>query len=123
MISNGTILSPKIIDLIKRYEIKMTVSLDGPPEINDRLRIARSGQPITQRVAENIRILKEETGQPGQIEGTYTRLHVEERVSVADVMDYVLNELGIHLLHMPINVLGKSNQHDPLAVRPEDFDI
>jgi uncharacterized protein len=123
MISNGTILTPKIIDLIKRYEIKMTVSLDGPPEINDRLRIARSGKPVTQRVAENIRILKEETGQPGQIEGTYTRLHVEERVSVADVMDYVLNELGIHLLHMPINVLGKSNRHDPLAVRPEDFDI
>ena len=58
-----------------------------------------------------------------EIEGTYTQLHVEERVSVADVMDYVLNELGIHLLHMPINVLGKSNRHDPLAVRPEDFDI
>jgi radical SAM protein with 4Fe4S-binding SPASM domain len=38
-------------------------------------------------------------------------------------MDYVLDELGIHLLHMPINVLGRSNRHDPLAIRTEDFDI
>jgi uncharacterized protein len=123
IITNGTVLSPKIINLIKRYNLKMTVSLDGPPRINDKLRLARSGEPITRRVEENIRILKEETGQPGQIEGTYTRLHVEEGVSVGDVMDYVLETLGIHLLHMPINVLGKSNRHDPLAVRKEDFEV
>jgi uncharacterized protein len=121
MITNGTVLTPRIIDLIKRYDLKMTVSLDGPPEINDKLRIARSGEPITRRVEENIRILREETGQPGQIEGTYTRLHVEQGVRIVDLMDYVRDTLGIQLLHMPINVLGKSNRHDPLAVRGEDF--
>jgi uncharacterized protein len=121
IITNGTVLTPRIIDLIKRYDLKMTVSLDGPPEINDKLRIARSGEPITRRVEENIRILREETGQPGQIEGTYTRLHVEEGVQIVDLMDYVRETLGINLLHMPINVLGKSNRHDPLAVRGEDF--
>jgi uncharacterized protein len=122
IITNGTVLSPRIINLIKSYDLKMTISLDGPPRINDKLRPARSGEPTTRQVEENIRILREETGQPGQIEGTYTRLHVEEGVRVVDVMDYVIETLGIHLLHMPINVLGRSNRHDPLAVRGEDFD-
>jgi sulfatase maturation enzyme AslB (radical SAM superfamily) len=121
MITNGTILSPKIIELVKRYDLKLTISLDGPPRINDKLRPARSGEPTTRQVEENIRILQAETGQPGQIEGTYTRLHIEEGVSVVDVMDYVLRALGIHILHMPINALGRSNRHDPLALRGEDF--
>lgn len=123
IITNGTVMSQTIIDMIRRYEIRVTVSIDGPPEINDRLRISRAvlDKGTSKIVEENIRWLKAETGQPAQAEGTFTRLHVEERCSVNDVLDYLVSTFSIGQLHMPINVVSTTGIHDPYALREEDF--
>ena len=39
VVTNGTILTDGLLETIKEFNIKMTVSLDGPKEINDRLRV------------------------------------------------------------------------------------
>lgn len=122
--TNGTVFTPAIAEMIRRYELKVTVSLDGPPEINDKLRISRSPSKsgITRLIEDNIRELKSLTGQPVQVEGTYTRLHVEERCSVNDVLDYISDTLGIGQLHMPLNVVTSAADVDTYALGPEHFD-
>jgi sulfatase maturation enzyme AslB (radical SAM superfamily) len=106
LITNGTVLSEEIIELILTFDIKVTVSLDGPPQITNRLRPSRLGGIPTGAVVEaHVRELKRRTDQPRQIEATFTNLHLAENVSVVDLLDYINDCLGITLLHMPLNVL------------------
>ena len=42
--TNGTLLNDRILEVIKKYHIKLTISLDGMKEINDYNRKFRSGQ-------------------------------------------------------------------------------
>lgn len=121
--TNGTVLNEKILELIATYDIKVTVSLDGPPEVTDALRPSRAGFRTSAKVEETIRALRESVDQPGQIEGTYTRVHVQNGCSVVDVLEYV-GSLGVTMLHMPVNVLaaeGPHNRADPQAVLPEQL--
>jgi uncharacterized protein len=66
-------------------------------------------------------VLRAETGQPGQIEGTFTRLHAELGISVVDVLEHVRTKLGVNAVHLPVNVMGSSSA-DSFAVRPEDME-
>lgn len=54
MITNCASLSPACIDIIRRYHIKLTISLDGPQCINDSLRVDKSGHGTFERVLKNI---------------------------------------------------------------------
>lgn len=47
IITNGTLLSPKNVDLLARLRATVTISLDGPPEINDRMRPAKNKSSTT----------------------------------------------------------------------------
>lgn len=119
LVSNGTVMSPRIVDLIHRWQIEVTVSLDGPPEIHDRLRRRLGGGGSSQLIVDNVRLLREETGQPNQIEGTYTRLHVEHGVSVVDLLSYVRDVLGVPQLHLPMNVLGTATGAETWSLGPK----
>ncbi len=46
MTTNATLLDDEIIDLIKRYNFGLMVSLDGPPEVQDRMRPFADGRRI-----------------------------------------------------------------------------
>jgi uncharacterized protein len=125
MSTNGTVLNEDIIQMIQEFDIKVTVSCDGPPEITDRLRPMRSGDSPSRTLVKNVQELRRRTDQPGQIEGTYTALHVEENFSVTHVLDYVRDELGAVALHMPPNVLSADGPHDrsdPHGIGPEHLD-
>ena len=123
--TNGTVLNEDIIQMINDFDIKVTVSCDGPPEITDRLRPMRSGEPASRSIVENVREMRRRTDQPGQIEGTYTALHLEEDCRITDVLDYVHDELGAVALHMPPNVLSAEGPHDrrdPHGIGPEHME-
>jgi len=123
-ITNGTVMTPEIIAMIRAYDIKITVSLDGPPAITDHLRPMRDPNAggTTRLVTDNIRRLRQETNQPAQIEGTYGRAHVEQRCTVTDILRYVSDELGVSQIHLPLNSLGSAGEADPHAIRDEDFE-
>jgi uncharacterized protein len=103
--TNGTILNDDIIALINAFDLKVTVSIDGPPAITNLLRPMRNGKVTSDVLVTNLRRMIDETGQPSQIEGTYTDTHVAMDHSVKDVVDYISNEFCVPLLHMPCNVL------------------
>lgn len=101
VVTNGTLFSERIADAIRRWSIAVTVSLDGPRAIHDANRVFRAGDGSFDRVVETVRAMKARTGQPAQVEGTYTRAHLEAGFSLRDFMDFLANDLDVHLLHMP----------------------
>lgn len=116
--TNGTILNDDIVSLINEFDLKVTVSIDGPPEITNILRPTRNGKVTSDLLSVNLRRMIAETGQPSQMEGTFTDTHVSMGYSVTDVVDYISAEFCVPLLHMPCNVLPgdkagiKENGHE-----------
>jgi uncharacterized protein len=123
--TNGTVLTDNILKMIGDFSIKVTVSCDGPPDITDQLRPMRNGGAVSRIIAENVRKMRDDTGQPCQIEGTYTALHVQEDCRIVDVLDYAYRELGVVAVHMPPNVISADGPHDrsdPQGIRPEHLE-
>jgi uncharacterized protein len=55
--TNGTILSPQIVDFLSDESWRVVVSIDGAPTSHDRHRKDKSGRPTQETVAQNIAIL------------------------------------------------------------------
>lgn len=115
--TNGTVIGPEVIDLVNGYGLRVTVSCDGPPDVVDALRPRRSGEGIGHLLERNIAALRAATGQPTQIEGTFTAEHLRRGVTVRDVMSYCLEVLGAPVLHMPVNALAEDGPHDRVDPR------
>ncbi len=54
IITNGTLLTEKNVDLLARIGATVTISLDGPPEINDHMRPTKNGASSTALVVEGL---------------------------------------------------------------------
>ena len=104
MVSNGTVVNQRLIGLINKYNINITISLDGPAIVNDKMRIFRDGSGTEKCISENIKLLREETGQPSLIEATYHRGHEESKIKIKDIISYGKNKFGINNFHiMPVS--------------------
>ncbi|MGX7025993.1 radical SAM/SPASM domain-containing protein [Vagococcus hydrophili] len=99
-VTNGTVLSAKIIELIKKHNIIITISLDGPKEIHDCNRSFLNDTGTFERIIKNIKKLKVETGQPQQIEATYNQEHVKHNISIIKLIEYIktqFEDVSIHI--------------------------
>jgi len=52
--TNGTNLTDEWLEFCRLYNVEIGVSLDGPPEVNDRRRVDAGGAPTSERVREGI---------------------------------------------------------------------
>lgn len=102
LMTNFTAADDRIIDIIDRYGVNVTVSLDGGEEINAITRPMKNGQSQLEIVKRNIEKLRRKTNgrQPVLTEATYTRLHRDLNVSVTDVIKYFNDELGMKRVHL-----------------------
>ena len=57
--TNGTLFDQSWCDLIKKFNIRMGVSIDGPDFIHDQKRVTRSGKGTHRQIMEGIRLLQE----------------------------------------------------------------
>jgi uncharacterized protein len=73
-VTNGTLLEPGLVDLLAREEVALQVSLDGPPEVQNRQRPTARGEDTYERVLDNIRALQEAGVQRIGIQTTLTSL-------------------------------------------------
>jgi len=101
MVTNGTVLNRKFFDVIKTYKIGATVSVDGPPEVHDRIRIYPSGRGSYAKAARLIKTLQEENESRVGVETTYTSVHLEQGISMPELMDFLYEELDIRSPHIP----------------------
>jgi len=58
ILTNGTVMSPRILRLVSQQSIFLQISLDGPPEVHDRLRLTRRGDASSRKVLETIELLE-----------------------------------------------------------------
>jgi uncharacterized protein len=102
MVTNGLALGRSMLDVIRRHDLVVTVSLDGPSQVNDRLRIARNGGGSYQRVVRTIRLLQRITAgrEPSRIEVTYTSEHQKAGLTWLDLAAHVDREFGICDVHI-----------------------
>lgn len=56
--TNGTLIDDSLVDLFKRFNVSVGISIDGPAFLHDRYRISRSGQGSFRRVMQSIELLK-----------------------------------------------------------------
>lgn len=87
-------LNDRLIELIRKNRIKVTVSIDGPKDINDINRVQRNGAGTYDIIAENIKKLNMVTHGVGAIQATYT-LPAAEKYSKFDISKYLYNTFGV----------------------------
>lgn len=100
VVTNGTVCNEKIVELINRYNIAVTVSIDGPKAVHDKMRVFNDGRGSLDKILENIATMKKYTQQPIAVEGTYNSAHLENSISILDVIKYVKDTLKIDNIHI-----------------------
>lgn len=95
MVTNGTLIDESLARTIKKYNIQVTVSVDGPPEINDQLRVDKTGNGTFAKIERGIKLLQEAGNPPRMIESTYTTLHKEMGYSKEDIHQYLQEHFQI----------------------------
>ncbi|MGI5875722.1 MAG: thioether cross-link-forming SCIFF peptide maturase [Dethiobacteria bacterium] len=71
--TNAVLLDDAIIDYLNRENICVILSLDGRPEVHDRMRLKKNGKGSYQDVIKNIRRFLQSRGQENYyVRGTYT---------------------------------------------------
>lgn len=96
IVTNGTLISPEIFQVLSKYDIKVTVSIDGPQLIHDHLR----GEGTFEEIIRNIQYLKDNGIEVG-IECTFTNYHLINDIDVTDLMEFFYEQLGLHVTHIP----------------------
>lgn len=99
-ISNGTIYSDQLAETIKKYQIGLTFSIDGPKSVHDSMRIYKEGTGSFDKVIENIEKYRNAGVPIVGAETTYNINHVNQKLSVMDTIRYLKDELQISDIHL-----------------------
>ena len=59
VITNGSLLTDEDVEFFKAHDIRLTISIDGMPEINDKYRVDINGRPTSQSVFSKLDLLKD----------------------------------------------------------------
>lgn len=87
VITNGTLMPSRMIDLFCREKVAVMVSLDGPPEVQNRLRPTVQGEKTYDRVVQNIRELQKGGVQQVAIQATLC----SHTLSPVEILDHLLS--------------------------------
>lgn len=95
IITNGTILTDRIIEFINKYISIITVSIDGLKDINDANRIDKNGKGSFDRISRFIQTIKNQTKVTLKFEATYTQKHIDFGYRTMDISKDLKNTFGI----------------------------
>jgi uncharacterized protein len=87
--TNGALIDSEWVDLIKRFEIAVTVSIDGPPDVHDRRRIDVRGAPTWRDSVTGYFALCREGIAPAII------AVCDPEASPVSVLDHLAKDLGV----------------------------
>lgn len=95
MVSNATLIDEKMASVIHKYNINVTVSVDGPPEINDLLRVDKEGRGTFERIEKGIREIEKTGSKIRLLEATYTTKGKEAGYSRKEIKEYLQQYFGV----------------------------
>ena len=83
--------------------VHVTISIDGPAEINDQLRVFPNGYKTHDLVLRNIQKLRAHGIEPAMVEATYTAVHEKSRTVREETVAALQEELG-NLWHLSMRL-------------------
>ncbi len=92
--TNGTIIQPKIANLLKKYQVEVGISIDGPENIHDKLRKSRNGSGTFDKAIRGFNILKKHDVNVG-ISCTISEENVD---FLPDIIRWLIEECKIESL-------------------------
>lgn len=95
IITNGTIVNDEIISFLKEKISFITVSIDGPKELNDHNRVFANGKGSFNRIKHFIKRVTDETDITLQYEATYTDFHLKKGIKNKDLINFFKEEFNI----------------------------
>jgi len=113
IITNGTIINNEIIKLIRDYKITLTVSIDGPKEINDLHRVFKNNRGSYNRIHRFIDILQKNTSAKILFESTFTKDHLSMNYSEDNIHNFMKKEFGIYGTVVPVQNYNENHIYEP----------
>ncbi len=111
MITNGTNWSSYIRDVIKKYNISTTVSIDGPKKIHDTNRIFQKGVGSFDLIAKNTKNMMAENVSLG-IQATYTFSHLEEDCDIYSTANFLYDCFNVRDPHIVVAQFKEPKDHE-----------
>lgn len=108
MTTNGTLFDEESIRFVIENRVAVTVSLDGPPEVNDAVRIRAGGAGSYASALERLRPLLE--ARPVPVRVTLTRRSLEVERIVDHLLGEGFSEVGVTpaaTLHPELRIAGR----------------
>lgn len=117
LITNGFFINDKIIEVIKKYDIKIGISIDGPENIHDEFRVTKSGAKTFRKICQNINRLQENGISLTNIQSTYTEF-AKRQMKKSDLVDYFIQNFDFKFLTIGDDVTEKCLD----LIKDEDVD-
>lgn len=112
--TNGVLLNDEIQEFINREMDNVVLSLDGRPQVNDRMRPFRNGAGSYGMIVPKFQKLAESRGQQRYyVRGTFTRENLDFSEDILHFADLGFKQMSIE------PVVGDAS--DPYAIREEDL--
>lgn len=105
VVTNGTIMPEEAMEVVRKYDIQVVFSIDGPEEIHDHARVMANGEGSFAKIRDNFFRLRKYTEgkQPYGVEMTYTAVHREHGLSMKDVTDYFVKNFELEAKNVNIS--------------------
>lgn len=103
---NCIIVNDELISLLKKYNVSVGVSLDGPKEMTDQARVDINGNGVTDKIENGIQKLRENGI---KIDGAVCTIGQHNVHYPKQLMDY-FEKMKISFKPRPINILGREKE-------------
>ena len=84
--TNGTLINEKVVSLFAKHKFNVTISIDGPAEINDRVRPSKNGSSPTAQIEKGLELLLKNRASLGAIR--FTAVFNKENTEVLKAYRY-----------------------------------
>lgn len=106
--TNCYAMSKEMLQILCKYEFSVSVSLDGPKEIHDHLRVSQRGIGTYDAIVENIGKMID-IGISPEFECTYTAEHYRKGYDLVALMDFFYDTFRSRTLHAPMVISDPGN--------------
>ena len=120
IITNGTLITEEIAEFFKQHEFDVTISIDGPKEINDINRVYPDDTGTHDDIIRAIDLLNEREV-PLALEITYARNYVKIH-SISEILDYLSRFSKTFIVgYVFPTVDGKKQEYEPTEQEVADM--
>ena len=118
MITNGARMTEKMFEVIERFDMQITFSMDGPKPVHDAERVHADGSGSYDQLMRNVRRYQEKRAEKLGVECTLTQSQARRGVTVSDLSRFFAEELGVSAPHIAAAGLVPGDPLNPFSNEP-----